>query len=199
MKIRRNSHYGESPIACPDGTRGDLGQQENKSRAFFWRAREARFLLPHLIKCCFKAAKEVFMKKKVVSLVSLVSAVLALFSLVALAGCKKSPVTADENTVVIQASAEHSGKTLLAVMEELQEAGELSFAVSDGMIVELNGTKQTASSYWMLYTSDKESANEQWGTFEYEGEVLGSAVSGAGELAVKEGCLYIWAFESFGI
>ena len=139
------------------------------------------------------------MKKKVVSLVSLVSAVLALFSLVALAGCKKSPVTADENTVVIQASAEHSGKTLLAVMEELQEAGELSFTVSDGMIVELNGTKQTPSSYWMLYTSDEESANEQWGTFEYEGEVLGSAVSGAGELAVKEGCLYIWAFESFGI
>ena len=139
------------------------------------------------------------MKKKVVSLVSLISAVLALFSLVALAGCFKSPVTADENTVVIQASAEHNGKTLLAVMEELQAAGELSFTVSDGMVVELNGTKQTASSYWMLYTSDEESANEQWGTFEYEGEVLGSAVSGAGELIVKEGCLYIWAFENFGI
>lgn len=138
------------------------------------------------------------MKKKVVSLVSLISAVLALFSLAALAGCHTSSVTADVD-VVIQASAEHSGKTLLAVMEELQEAGELSFTVSDGMIVELNGTKQTASSYWMLYTSDEESANEQWGTFEYEGEVLGSAVSGAGELAVKEGCLYIWAFESFGI
>ena len=139
------------------------------------------------------------MKKKVVSLVSLISAVLALFSLVALAGCNKSPVTADENTVVIQASAEHGGKTLLSVMEELQEAGELSFTVSDGMVVELNGTKQTPSSYWMLYTSDEESANEQWGTFEYEGEVLGSAVSGAGELIVKEGCLYIWAFENFGI
>ena len=139
------------------------------------------------------------MKKKVVSLVSLVSAVLALFSLVALAGCKKSPVTADENTVVIRATAEQDGMTLLAVMEELQTAGELSFTVSDGMIVELNGTKQTASSYWMLYTSDEESANEQWGTFEYEGEVLGSAVSGAQSLIVKEGCLYIWAFENFGI
>ena len=139
------------------------------------------------------------MKKKVVSLVSLVSAVLALFSLVALAGCIKSPVTADENTVVIRATAEQDGMTLLAVMEELQTAGELSFTVSDGMVVELNGTKQTPSSYWMLYTSDEESANEQWGTFEYEGEVLGSAVSGAGELIVKEGCLYIWAFENFGI
>ena len=139
------------------------------------------------------------MKKKVVSLVSLISAVLALFSLVALAGCKQPPATADENTVVIRASAEHSGKTLLSVMEELQEAGELSFTVSDGKITELNGTKQTPSNYWILYTSDEESANEQWGTFEYEGEVLGSAVSGAGELAVKEGCLYIWAFEDCGI
>lgn len=139
------------------------------------------------------------MKKKFVSLISLVSAVLALFSLVALAGCIKSSVTADENTVVIRATAEHSGKTLLSVMEELQAAGELSFTVSDGMVVELNGTKQTPSSYWMLYTSDQESANEQWGTFEYEGEVLGSATLGAGELTVKEGCLYIWAFESFGI
>lgn len=136
------------------------------------------------------------MKKKVVSLVSLVLAALALL---ALAGCHTSSVTAGENTVVIQASAEHSGKTLLSVMEELQTAGELSFTVSDGMVVELNGTKQTPSSYWMLYTSDEESANEQWGTFEYEGEVLGSAVSGAQSLIVKEGCLYIWAFENFGI
>ena len=135
------------------------------------------------------------MKKKVVSLVSLVLAALALL---ALAGCHTSSVTADVD-VVIRATAEQDGMTLLSVMEELQAAGELSFTVSDGMVVELNGTKQTASSYWMLYTSDKESANEQWGTLEYEGEVLGSAVLGAGELAVKEGCLYIWAFEDFGI
>ena len=139
------------------------------------------------------------MKKKVVSLVSLISAVLALFPLFALAGCKTPPSAADENTVVIQASAEHDGKTLLSVMEELQAAGELSFAVSDGMIVELNGTKQTPPKSWILYTSDKENANEQWGTLEYEGEVLGSAALGVGQLAVKEGCLYIWAFESFGI
>lgn len=135
------------------------------------------------------------MKKKVVSLVSLVLAALALL---ALAGCHKSPVTADVD-VVIRATAEQDGMTLLSVMEELQAAGELTFTVSDGMVVELNGTKQTPSNYWILYTSDKENANEQWGTFEYEGEVLGFAVLGVGELAVKEGCLYIWAFENFGI
>ena len=138
------------------------------------------------------------MKKKVVSLVSLISAVLALFSLAALAGCHTSSVTADVD-VVIRATAEQDGMTLLAVMEELQTAGELSFTVSDGMVVELNGTKQTPSSYWMLYTNDQENANEQWGTCEYEGEVLGSATLGAGELAVKAGCVYLWSFESFGL
>ena len=135
------------------------------------------------------------MKRKFVSLVSLVLAALALL---ALAGCHTSSVTADVD-VVIRASAEQDGMTLLAVMEELQEEGELSFTVSDGMITELNGTKQTPSSYWMLYTNDRENANEQWGTHEYEGEVLGSATLGAGELAVKAGCVYLWSFESFGL
>ena len=51
----------------------------------------------------------------------------------------------------------------------------------------------------MLYTNDQENANEQWGTCEYEGEVLGSATLGAGELAVKAGCVYLWSFESFGL
>lgn len=135
------------------------------------------------------------MKRKFVSLVSLVLAALALL---ALAGCHTSSVTADVD-VVIRATAEQDGMTLLAVMEELQEEGELSFTVSDGMITELNGTKQTLSSYWMLYTNDQENANEQWGTCEYEGEVLGSATLGAGELAVKAGCVYLWSFESFGL
>ena len=135
------------------------------------------------------------MKRKFGSLVSLVLAALALL---ALAGCHTSSVTADVD-VVIWATAKQDGMTLLAVMEELQEEGELSFTVSDGMITELNGTKQTPSSYWMLYTSDRENANEQWGTCEYEGEVLGSATLGAGELAVKAGCVYLWSFERFGL
>ena len=135
------------------------------------------------------------MKRKFVSLVSLVLAALALL---ALAGCHTSSVTADVD-VVIRATAEQDGMTLLAVMEELQEEGELSFTVSDGMVTELNGTKQTLSSYWMLYTSDRENANKQWGTCEHEGEVLGSATLGAGELAVKAGCVYLWSFESFGL
>ena len=136
------------------------------------------------------------MKSKFVTLISLVLAALALL---ALAGCHKSSVTADEDVVVIRATAEQDGMTLLAVMEELREEGELSFTVSDGMITELNGVEQTPSRYWMLYTNDQENANEQWGTHGYEGQVLGSATLGAGELAVKAGCVYLWSFESFGL
>ena len=128
------------------------------------------------------------------------TAVLAMFALLAFAGCaSEGQVTEGENTVVIEASAKDSGKTLLAVMEELQEAGEFTFTVSDGMVTSINGTSQTASSYWMLYTSDAENANDQWGTFEYEGETLGSAIYGAGELTLKADCVYLWSFESFGL
>lgn len=131
---------------------------------------------------------------------SIFTAFLAMLALLAFAGCApKGQVTEGENIVVIEASAKDDGKTLLAVMEGLQEAGELTFTVSDGMVTSINGTSQTTSSYWMLYTSDAENANEQWGTFDYEGETLGSAVLGAESLAVKEGCIYLWAFESFGL
>ena len=128
------------------------------------------------------------------------TAALAMFALLAFAGCApKGQVTEGEDTVVITASEADAGKTLLALMEELRAAGELTFTLSDGMVTSINGISQTASSYWMLYTSDAENANTQWGTVEYEGETLGSAIYGAGELTLKADCIYLWAFESFGL
>lgn len=130
----------------------------------------------------------------------LFSAVLALCALLAVAGCApKAEVKEGEDTVVITASEADVGKTLLTLMEELQAAGELTFTLSDGMVTSINGISQTASSYWMLYTSDTENANTQWGTHEYEGETLGSAIYGAGELTLKADCVYLWSFESFGL
>ena len=52
-------------------------------------------------------------------------------------------------------------------------------------------------SYWMLYTSDSENANQEWGTFEYEDSIYGSATLGADALIVKEDCIYIWAYQTF--
>ena len=47
VKIRRNSHYGESPIACPDGNARCSRAAGEGGRASFWRARGARFFV-----CC---------------------------------------------------------------------------------------------------------------------------------------------------
>ncbi len=43
VKIRRNGHYGESPIACPVGTRGVSGEWGRKPCVFSVRPR-GRFL-----------------------------------------------------------------------------------------------------------------------------------------------------------
>ncbi len=92
-----------------------------------------------------------------------------------------------------------SGETLLSVMEDMQEAGELTFVVANGMITEINGVKN-ALSYdpcWMLYTGDEAFSNTEWGSYEYEGEVLGSATLGAESLVVKAGEVYVWVYQAF--
>ncbi len=88
-------------------------------------------------------------------------------------------------------------KTLLDYMSYLQDNGKLSFTVKDGMVTSINGKSNTTNSYWMLYTSDTENANADWGKFDNNGEIYGSATLGAETLAVKENCVYVWAYETF--
>lgn len=85
----------------------------------------------------------------------------------------------------------------LEYMDVLQNANELTYEIKDGMIVALNGKANTTNSYWMLYTSDSEHANSEWGTAEYNGNVYGSATLGATELPIKDGCIYIWVYQTF--
>lgn len=136
------------------------------------------------------------MKKRFFGLVMAMMLVIAAsFAAVA---CSGNTVTADENTVVITVKGEQeNGKTLARYMDELVSQGELVYTFSDGMVTSINGKANTTNSYWMLYTSDTENANEQWGVFEYEGKHYGSATLGASELIVKENCLYIWAYQTF--
>jgi hypothetical protein len=49
----------------------------------------------------------------------------------------------------------------------------------------------------MLYTSDSDNSNVAWGEIEYDSNVYGSAILGAEMLTVKDGCLYIWVYQSF--
>ena len=121
-----------------------------------------------------------------------------------LTGCKQEPlVIKDSETCIVIKTTEEAmeGSTdmlLIDYMERMREEG-LEFTVSDGMIVSINGIDNPAdySSCWMLYTSDAEMSNSTWGTVEYEGEVYGSAVSGAETLKIKPDQLYIWVFQSF--
>lgn len=134
--------------------------------------------------------------KKLVSQMILILTVL--FSVFA-TGCKKQPVKLDGDFVVITARSVDNCATLLDYMERLQESGDLEFSVVDGMVTCIDGKENDAdyNPCWMLYTSDAENANDAWGVVEYDGVLYGSATQGVNALPVKEGCVYIWWYQSF--
>ena len=107
--------------------------------------------------------------------------------------CQKGEV----QDVVIMVENATQGQTLLSYMQELQEENKLSFVLQNGMVTKINGTSNAVSSYWMLYTTDVENANTAWGTYEYNGQTLGSAISGAETLIVKNGETYVWTYQTF--
>ena len=144
----------------------------------------------------FNSKEEVM--KKLLNFLAIFSAALAC-CFVAACG-DRQPVTADEYTVIITASDtafDFDGKTLKDYMDYLQDNQKLTYSINNGMVTAINGKSNTTSSFWMLYTSDEQNSNDAWGTFEYEGEIYGSATLGAESLPVKEGCVYVWAYQSF--
>ena len=137
------------------------------------------------------------MKRKIISFITLICTVIV--TACCLVACKKEPVKLDGDYVVITATKEAEGKTLLAFMEELKAEDKISFEISNGMVTSING-KANAGDYsacWMLYTSDSENANDAWGIVIYEDKQYGSAMLGAETLVVKEGETYIWWYQSF--
>ena len=50
---------------------------------------------------------------------------------------------------------------------------------------------------WNKLKVSEEMANTAWGTYEYNGETLGSAIVGAEALPVVDGEVYIWVYQSF--
>ena len=130
-------------------------------------------------------------------LVGLLLALTAVLSSVLFFACGKSADGVEPLVIVADESA--AGKTLLEVMSEMEENGEFSYKVKDGMIVEINGTENDLdyNPCWMLYTSDQENSNTAWGEYEYNGETLGSASVGADSLIVKSGEVYVWVYQEF--
>ncbi len=78
-------------------------------------------------------------------------------------------------------------------MNYLQGKNELAFTVNDGMVTSINGISNTSNSYWMLYTSDTDNANSDWGTYKRRRRYLrlGNARRGSvrhqGELYLRVG------------
>ena len=142
------------------------------------------------------------MKRKIVSLLL---AFLSLF-MAAFAACEKeigSPawfglevVSVTETEVVLRGVGNSNGR-LSEGMELLKEDGKLTYEILGGMVTSINGKANGSNEFWMLYTSDEEMANTAWGTYEYNGETLGSAIVGAEALLTVNGEIYIWAYQSF--
>ena len=104
-----------------------------------------------------------------------------------------------EHMLVIHVKEPSSGATVLDAMERLKESELLEYETAGTMIVSIDGVANAAdySACWMLYTSDEECANEEWGAVEYDSQTYGSAVLGADALQLTDGELYIWVYETF--
>ena len=110
-------------------------------------------------------------------------------------GCNK---TEGEVAITIDKKYDLSdGDTLNDYMDYLENKGKLDYEEEDGMIVEINGVKNSLNSYWMLYTDDPDNSNSAWGTYEYKGKTLYSATLGATALKINKDYVYVWVYETF--
>ena len=108
-------------------------------------------------------------------------------------------LSATDTQVVIRVDKTDGNAVLLNAMETLQEKGELTFTLTDGMVTALNGVENDVdyNPCWMIYTSDSEMESTEWGTVEYDGEILGSAIVGVENLTVIEGGIYLLYYQGF--
>lgn len=128
-----------------------------------------------------------------------------LFTVFGFAACKKDGkaeatlLSATDTQVVIRVDKVEGDAVLIDALEDLQDKGELTFTCSGGMITAINDMENGANynPCWMIYTSDSEMANVEWGTVEYDGQILGSSVLGVEELTVIEGGVYVFEYQTF--
>ena len=144
------------------------------------------------------------MKRKIFSLLLLVTAFFTFSSCAFFKPANQKSMLVEltresEHMLVIQVKDPSKGATVLDAMERLKESELLEYETVGTMIVSIDGVANAAdySACWMLYTSDGECANKEWGTVEYDSQTYGSAVLGADALQVMDGELYIWVYETF--
>ena len=115
-------------------------------------------------------------------------------------GSAKAEIISKTDTMVVIKVNETEGfATLLDAMTYLKDEGELVFEITGGMVSSIEGKENPAdwSACWMLYTSDAEMSNTEWGSITYDGNTYGSAILGAESLTVSVGAYYIWSYDTF--
>ena len=121
--------------------------------------------------------------------------VLAVVMVFGLFACNKN---ADEVVIKVDSAYKmEADDTLEDYMDYLEDKGKLDYEEEDGMIISINGKKNTLNSYWMIYTSDENYSNSQWGTYEYKGKTLGSATLGATALPLNKDATYVLVYQTF--
>lgn len=116
--------------------------------------------------------------------------------------CKKEPLVVKESDtyVVIKVETDKTDLTLANYMASLEEYQNM-FQIINGMVTSINGIENAAdwSACWMLYTDDysEDCSNAGYGTIEYKEKIYNSSSLGAEKLVVKNGCTYIWIYQTF--
>ena len=142
------------------------------------------------------------MKRRNLCITLLLTLVISAFAFIACnrEGQAKAEIVSKTDTMVVIKVNETEGfATLLDAMTYLKNEGELTFELSGGMVSSIEGTVNPAdwSACWMLYTSDEEMSNTEWGTIAYDGNTYGSAILGAEGLQISAGQYYVWSYDAF--
>lgn len=143
------------------------------------------------------------MKRKMYALFTLLlTAAMSICMLIACdkEGSAKAEIVSKSDTMVVIKINETEGfATLLDAMTYLKNEDKLTFELTGGMVSSIEGKANPAdwSTCWMLYTSDEEMSNTEWGTISYDGNTYGSAILGAESLTVSAGQYYVWSYDTF--
>lgn len=197
MKFRRNSHYGNSPIAYPLQNSYHLGRKEKNDNVI--KAPVVAFFVG------------VIMKKTVCLLLAIVVSCGVAFSF----SCAKNKMVnarierASQTEIVVLVESVSGNATAFDALEYLIQNEQITVEYSLGAygvyITAINGQEEysiestitSSKGYsWALYTSDMDSAYEET-TININGITCGKAGFGASSLMVKKGEIYAWVFEYY--
>ncbi len=141
------------------------------------------------------------MQRKIISLFLTLWSVVCLFCFTACGATASATVlSSEEKTVIIRIDAAKENATLFNALDNLEKSGAITFAMSGGMIISVNGKanvqESATSGYsWMIYTSNTSLSYQEYGSKTYDNVVCYSAAFGAEQLQIKTGETIILSYD----